>query len=341
MDTSTQALDDAMARAKKVAPNEGFRGLREKMARSAPTAIDYIEQAPVLVLAASFGKTTHRQYEQNYIAGQFGQKCRRGLKLREMMQEYNVAFQLRALRGACIVPSRVVAVFSISKCYGMHPSALAQSIPDKPGRQIEWLRLIQAWGEHMDRRRKPFSYGLEWIVTRAGEAVDERFVDASDLADFYIADPACFNPKWTFRQAKAACERWHRMLAKRQGEAEFFKAHGVGFSEPINYDPLPLEVAVGNLRFVALDSGEELFAEGAAMHHCVGTYSRDVIAGRSRIFSARSGERRVATIELRPMSRCWSVVQVKGPCNSRPLKQTVEAVESFIAVLPKPEAKTA
>ena len=63
----------------------------------------------------------------------------------------------------------------------------------------------------------------------------------------------------------------------------------------IDYTPLPLLWEHGGLSFVALQTGKALRAEGAAMHHCVASYWRNVVNGKSRIYSIRENGRRVAT----------------------------------------------
>lgn len=57
-------------------------------------------------------------------------------------------------------------------------------------------------------------------------------------------------------------------------------------------------------------SAEEYKAEGAAMHHCVGTYVNNTT---SLILSARKDGQRVETIELD--TRTWKIVQSRAECN--------------------------
>ena len=76
----------------------------------------------------------------------------------------------------------------------------------------------------------------------------------------------------------------------------------------IDYTPLPLLWEHGGLSFVALQTGKALRAEGAAMHHCVATYWRNVVDGKSRIYSIRENGSRVATLEV-----TGQLTQYKGP----------------------------
>lgn len=72
-------------------------------------------------------------------------------------------------------------------------------------------------------------------------------------------------------------------------------------------------IVVGDITIKPLQNYAEFVAEGKAMHHCVETYwkHRDCL-----ILSARSGDKRLATIELN--RRDFSVVQCRAVCNGKP-----------------------
>ena len=89
---------------------------------------------------------------------------------------------------------------------------------------------------------------------------------------------------------------------------EVVERTGVPLDTVIDYAPLPLLWEYGGLSFVALQTGKALHAEGAAMHHCVTSYWKNVVEGRSRIYSILENGSRVATLEL--TSR---LTQDKGP----------------------------
>ena len=73
---------------------------------------------------------------------------------------------------------------------------------------------------------------------------------------------------------------------------------GVPLDTVIDYMPLPLHWESDGLRFVALQTGIALRAEGATMHHCVASYWQNVVNGNSRIYSILENGNRVATLEL-------------------------------------------
>ncbi len=100
----------------------------------------------------------------------------------------------------------------------------------------------------------------------------------------------------------------------------------VALSNPRNNAPLPPPwrnaEKIGSLNIVPLAMAAEIAAEGRAMRHCAATLIPSVLYGSSYLFSARDGDGRVATIEVRRGGDAGvSIVQMRGPCN---------------AILPKP-----
>ena len=55
---------------------------------------------------------------------------------------------------------------------------------------------------------------------------------------------------------------------------------------------------VNGYQIVPLDSTEELWKEGQAMHHCAGSYDYRIAAGKCYMYSVRQGNNRLATVEL-------------------------------------------
>jgi len=66
------------------------------------------------------------------------------------------------------------------------------------------------------------------------------------------------------------------------------------------------------------------------MHHCVFSYADAVMAGKSRIYSIRDGERQVATVELRGGEKKVQMEQLKGPCNAAVSPNVQIAVAEFV-----------
>ena len=143
--------------------------------------------------------------------------------------------------------------------------------------------------------------------------------------------------RWTLDRARVEEQKWHTDLALTR----VVERSGAPLDTVIDYMPLPLLWESGDLRFVALQTGIALRAEGAAMHHCVASYWEDVVDG-SRIYSIRENGSRVATLELTSRSTQhkgpkgigqhsrYQVSQLVGSRNSRPAPKVVKVVGTFV-----------
>lgn len=74
----------------------------------------------------------------------------------------------------------------------------------------------------------------------------------------------------------------------------------------------------GDFRFVPLIDAHSLLEESRFMNNCADQYGVAIVSNRCRLFSMRSGERRIATIEIQPHPRektALSITQLKSLCN--------------------------
>jgi hypothetical protein len=126
-------------------------------------------------------------------------------------------------------------------------------------------------------------------------------------------------------------EDWHRDLGQRAGELRW---------APSPLRPLVVEIPSEDeaappvsWELRELTSGEQLRAEGAALRHCIASYSSSCWLGRSRIWSLRRrrGERvrSVLTVELDPRTR--TVVQARGFRNRRPAAKEIQLLRAWAA----------
>lgn len=73
-----------------------------------------------------------------------------------------------------------------------------------------------------------------------------------------------------------------------------------------------------NFVIVPITNSLDLFNEGKEMHHCVHSYTKDCLLGKSRIFSIKIGDMKVATAEIvKNTHDQWSFGQIRGKCNSK------------------------
>ena len=315
-------------------PNQAMKTAAVMMAVLHQGAIDYINQAPVIVLALMQGSEFKRQKERQFMAEKLRPILDRGPKLRELMLSFDLPLPLRALNAWAIGPGKWHAVRMLTK---VPSSTLAQSIPDKPGRQAEWLDELGAWTDTMSRRFASPYLLATWAASHFQGASDSRYQNAAAnaaaaLADFAGSPGSTFNERWTMAKATEKADRWHEELATKSNEQQFFARNGFGWKNPINYGGLPIEFEAEGLKIVALRSGEEIFLEGRAMHHCVSSYTQAVVKGSCRLFSIRCGDERLATLELSPPhgNIRWGIAQIKGPCNAVPVMSARGAASKFL-----------
>jgi hypothetical protein len=274
--------------------NQALHRAAATMAGSHPRALDYIRQAPVIVLSTNAGKTGSAAITsaRAFAGPPMRMLAERGAKLREVMSFYGCGYQLRQIVPGVLFPSRWPAIYRLGR---LPPSTLAQVIPATRVQQDVWLRALTYWTDHCrDHVRDPWVQ-FEWAAVALRDVArgQERSVDS--VADLLIEagrrEPrgdARFDPRWTFAQAVAAADRWHAALGRQLAEQRAAQGLGVAFSAPVDYAPMPNDpVHIAGFDFVPLRSCEDLWVEGAAMHHCVATYSEAVVVGRSRIFSIR------------------------------------------------------
>jgi hypothetical protein len=292
-----------------------------------PFAVDYIKQAPALVLAATWDARLMYREERLKVARRFIAECSGGPRLNELMKAYGLATPLRALSGHALRYKHWGVLKGLSSVPAM---ALAPCIPHALGAQRNWLEAVACWRQHMGR----FHDGELFLGWAAANLGDDRFRRSiTDIADFAGNNRTAFNTRWTLAQAKAASDRWHAEIARRPfGLA----AMAADWQVTIDYAPLPSQLVVDGFAFQALQTREAIYVEGERMHHCVRTYADRVVAGYSRLYSVRQGGERVATLELRkawrsgsPLPR-YELAQLKGPCNARVSRDVAAAVTAFV-----------
>ncbi|MBD3845973.1 PcfJ domain-containing protein [Bosea sp. SSUT16] len=297
------------------------------MARSHRHAADLILQAPAIVVMVSGDHKVN--WEKRLIAKtlHFAEEVRRP---RDIMISLELAPALRALTATALISSDKNTLLALSR---LNPSTLAQAIPAPEGQSL-WLMACRSWRERMERAGAPADLLFDWMAASVSRSA--AFTQWREVADLALHLRGRFVTRWSWEKAYSEAEAWHRELAKNKQNASFFRSHGREFDEPLDYGDLPIEEQVLGHHIVALRSGEDLYEDGRAMHHCVSSYAGEVISGRSRIFSIRFGEKRVATVELKQAKKRWTIEQLKGPCN-RPVIPAIESVaKDFVALCNQP-----
>jgi hypothetical protein len=162
-------------------------------------AIDYIQQAPILVLAVTGrANLTHRKVRLS-VAKCFTVACSTSPRLSELMKSYRLAPQLRALSGSALRRHYWPLLTILST---IPPSTLAQSIPKSPEKQRKWLDAVMYTWQRFRSDHRFVAWGAANL--RDGETR----CSISDIGDFARNNRGAFNWRWNFAQAKAASDRW-------------------------------------------------------------------------------------------------------------------------------------
>lgn len=340
--------------------NQAFHTTAVLIASWHPYALDYLQQAPVLALAISKGSGMHKQKDRQQVCKYYRPLFFANLKLRELMEKCKVAYGLRAIHSHALTVNQGPALDLLGKTFP--PSTLAQLIPKTTGKQMLWLSALGIFSTRMAHNRGNASVYFDWIARNAmgiqspdlvGTSRDIRhFVEnaIAVLADFASAHGSTFNPAWGAARALEEATRWHERLATQSAEETYFAQHGLAFNAQVELgDGLPDNwQSKDGFEFLALRSGLALFEEGAAMRHCVASYSSQLVNRQAHIYSIRKDGKRAATAEFRDttkdvrgggalvppylLGRAWHLTQLKGPCNAEPTAGVKQAVAEFMKV---------
>lgn len=366
------------SRAVDLFPQKSMQQCAAILASLHPYAFDYIAQAPVLVLAAAQGSALSKVAERKRVSQEWKPRFERGGKLRGLMESVGVPYALRKLHPSIMESNQWDIINALCEWdataakSARQVSVLADLIPDRED-QKDWLARIGQWTAQMGRRFNNRGLHFEWAcrqfnpanMRRTNQDVRDVLNHIAAIADFAGTHANEFNNRWTLDRALQEARRWHDEMARASHEQRFFLEHHLGWDEPVDYLPFPTRVGMGCYEFIALRSGKELYEEGRDMHHCVGSYSKDVIADRSRIYSMidRDILKRVATVEFSRASQmayplpmlgadgptamttrswdigegrnvqryrsAWHTVQAKGPYNGTLSKDAHAAIKAF------------
>ena len=315
-----------------------------------PFAIDYLRQAPVLVVAAAQGMECFRPMEREFVLRNWQTIVHDRPKLRDLLKYYGLVRPLRALKGEAFHAGPAEYQVIQNLC-DVSPSPLAQAIPTSIRPQHNWLRALGEWSETMCRREQSARALFEWAVCAMGNHAEAggTLDQASAVADYAAIHIDTFNRRWSYQRAFRAALEWHDELARASSEKAYFLTHKMEWDEVIDYGDLPGSATIEGYEMVALQTGAALHAEGADLHHCVASYAGNVIRGFSRIFSVRRDGRRVATFEISksgfllasgeflqlPSAKgpLYKLIQLKGPYNAEVPQEIEQAIRAFISGL--------
>ena len=128
-----------------------------------------------------------------------------------------------------------------------------------------------------------------------------------------------FTPEMSLKTVTKLSSDWHEAVANNlSGPLCEFPEPWCGAARSCGYDILPIPNAA------------ELYREGHAMHHCVGTHSGRARTGDAYFYSIRKDNERIATLELVRVGRRVAIGQLRGPCNGQVPKTVARVVNTWL-----------
>lgn len=229
-----------------------------------------------------------------------------GEKLKNISNKANIPFVLRMI--APLATSQINE--NIIEIADQRPELFYNHLPKSPIHQIRWLHGLR-YAVYYD----PDFLG--WIAKNINVTIKyQEFLNTIISISDWARNEHNFKINCSLQTAIERSELWHR-------ELEFKKYEKLNAPFP---EPWIAQEILNGVEFIPLLSGQELFEEGKAMHHCVGTYASFVTNGKSYIYSVRKNGKRVATLELKraqdPYTRDtkYEIGQIRAECNENPDK---------------------
>jgi hypothetical protein len=173
---------------------------------------------------------------------------------------------------------------------------------------------------------------VRWLIHHRDAMTDEQsdLILSWAMHEYAEAERMHAPPfSWQGRSVLATLERslaYHQQL-KRPWSGYNWSAHG--------WDWVMDQPSLGRWSFIELTSGEELFYEGEAMHHCVASYAPRCASGYSAIVSLRLDDVRRITVELNPSTK--QVIQARGSSNRNATTEEKSVIGSWMNEVVKPD----
>ena len=239
----------------------------------------------------------------------------RGARLNQIASFMDIPMWTRKLKPA------------VAHWFGYVPDDLQCYLPEKTWEQRLWLRAFMSRGPD----NPDFAYWIARNVLKVGNRIGPVLHFLSDMNDWVMEakrkKPRCitrpFSPDMSVNTVRTENELWHEAIAKRKADKSNYKI-------PAPWCPAG---QVNGYQIVPLESTEELWKEGRAMHHCAGAYDYRVAAGKCYMYSVRQGDNRLATVELVRKQGKVKPLQIRAACNAEPSKEVKIAVRKWISEL--------
>jgi hypothetical protein len=165
----------------------------------------------------------------------------------------------------------------------------------------------------------------DWVRASHQAGIPQHMSDASsgpfDLpssrGEEFVVRP--FSPDMSLRTVTQLSASWHEAVATNMTGPNYeFPEPWCNGGHSCGYEIIPIA-----------NSGD-LYREGHAMHHCVGTQGDQARHGSAYFYSVRKEKERIATLGLLRQGAAVAIGELRGPCNSQASKEIVRAVEIWL-----------
>ena len=310
-----------IARAKALFPNQGLHNAARAVAAAGPRAVEYLEQAPVIIAGIPIGTSLDHMAMAHHH--RISRLVAAGAPLKDIMAAYGLPYVLRKIRASAITPNRLCAIAYLCQ---IDQREVGNFIPKAAGTQAAWLQALATLIKHSrtigrwQAKDCDFKSLFRWAIRQQWKGKRDG---VTDVVDYAIRGSGVIKPDWSRARVQKEVDAWHERL--RTDDA--LKRFGVAADAMI--DPVELPAFThGGFTFVQLRTPRQLFSEGVVMHHCVATYASKVQDRRCHIVSIRDAAgARVSTAELMPAN--FYVEQHKGRFNAAPGKQVNAALAAY------------
>lgn len=304
--------------------HKSYRKRIQKLARESRGLADLTTSFPVLAfaLATNFGDASRRDEAKALVTS--------GASLKRVAAALGVPYWMRALPPETFAGSLRQGLMGADEAdFGRR---IANAIPKDASKAAMWFDWV------MEARIACDDAFAIWLASKGA------FVEDGAPSSTILAPLAAFS--WVSRfgsgPAKAQIPKgsgWRRSMSfinavlETQNWIDCLIANEcVDQYERTRTEWRKAEV-VGGFAFVPLTTPTHLVEDGHLMRHCVATYAEVVARGYCLIYSVRSGDERVATLEVQADPKSpgqGRIAQLLGPDNASPSAAVRKAAERWI-----------
>ncbi len=105
------------------------------------------------------------------------------------------------------------------------------------------------------------------------------------------------------------------------------------YRETFPEEPWIPGATVNGYTIAPITASDDLRDEGKRMHHCVGNYVQQVVAGSMYFYHVSKDGERVATVQLEQTNNRYIIEQIKGVCNADVPGDALKAVKRWIVTM--------